>query len=77
MPRLIDALEQVFVANNSQSGPSAFIEYSGLSGSFTIGEVITGATSGATATVSATLTAQVTAINVSGDSLLDRDWETQ
>lgn len=67
MPRLIDALEQVFVANNSQSGPSAFIEYSGLSGSFTIGEVITGATSGATAAVSASLTAQLTAINVSGN----------
>ena len=66
MPRLIDALEQLFTVDSLASGPSLLINYSSLTGGFTVGETVTGGTSGATLVVKSSIEPQVTGDTVVG-----------
>ena len=66
MPRIIDALEQLFTVDSLASGPSLLINYSSASGSFSVGETVTGGTSGATLVVNTSIPPQVTGSTVTG-----------
>ena len=66
MPRIIDALEQLFTVDSLASGPSLLINYSSASGSFSVGETVTGGTSGATLVVNTSIPPQVTGSAVVG-----------
>ena len=66
MPRIINALEQLFTVDSAASGPSLLISYSSAVGSFSVGETITGGTSGATLVVNTSIPPQVTGSTVTG-----------
>ena len=66
MPRIIDALEQLFTVDSLASGPSLLINYSSAVGSFSVGETVTGGTSGATLVVNTSIPPQVTGSTVTG-----------
>lgn len=66
MPRIIDALEQLFTVDSLASGPSLLINYSSPVGSFSVGETVTGGISGATLVVKSSIPPQVTGSTVTG-----------
>lgn len=66
MARLINALEQLFSSEGISTGPSLLISYSSASGSFSVGETVTGGTSGATVVVKSSISPQITGSEVTG-----------
>ena len=67
MPRLINALEQLFSSDSISQGPSLLINYDSLTGSFVIGETVTGSISGATLVVKSNIISQLTGSQVEAE----------